>query len=353
MEEIIQYRHAPIIRKVNALLIPVTLINRDMAGAKEFNKIYHIGLNSGYRIITRTPSGGISQARGIFRAPCWDARHIGSHLIELTFIDYDGMWRIQFRTKPEDKKKKYFGRKSFATFKEICQSFKLNIDDYAITPEEGLEAKKQIESPLIQFHRPGFAHKIFTNVHHIDFRSSYPTGLINTHPEFREVIKYIYDNRFKDNAKYKMVLNASIGMMQSRLTQYRWAHLARDAIMDNNNRVRAMAEKLINAGNIVLLYNTDGIWYCGDIYHDDKEGDGLGSWHTDHKSCKFRAKSAGAYEFIEDGKYHVRLRGETKLDKVKPRSKWEWGDIYHPDAEVIEFEWKEGVGLLKDGEVVV
>ena len=355
MEEIMEYKHALITRKVNALLIPVTLIDRDMAGAREFNKVYHMCLNSDYRIITRTPSGGISQARGVFRAPCWDVRHLGSHIVELTIIDCDGMWRIQFRTKPEEtkKKKKNFGRKAFATFKEVCQSFGLNLDDYAITPQEGLKAKEQIDSLLIQFHRPGFANKIFTNVHHLDFRSSFPTGLINTHPEFREVVQHIYDNRFKDNDKFKMVLNASIGMMQSRMMQNRWAHLARDAILDNNNRVRAMADKLLKAGNIVLLYNTDGIWYCGDIYHDDQEGDGLGSWHTDHKSCKFRAKSEGAYEFIEDGKYHVRLRGKTKLDKVKPRSKWEWGDIYHPDAEVIEFTWKDGVGLLKDGEVVV
>jgi hypothetical protein len=63
-------------------------------------------------------------------------------------------------------------------------------------------------------------------------------------------------------------------------------------------------------------------------------------------------RSAGAYEFIEDGKYHVRLRGHTNLDHIKPRSCWEWGDIYQDECVVINFEFVEGVGVTKDGEVI-
>ena len=38
------------------------------------------------------------------------------------------------------------------------------------------------------------------------------------------------------------------------------------------------------------------------------------------------------YEFIEDGKYTPVVRGKTKLDRVKPRSEWQWGDIFKYDA---------------------
>ena len=83
-----------------------------------------------------------------------------------------------------------------------------------------------------------------------------------------------------------------------------------------------------NSGRIVISYNTDGVWYDGEIYHGEGEGPNLGQWSNDHVNCMFRAKSAGAYEFIEDGKYYPVVRGQTTLDAIKPRSSWEWGDIY-------------------------
>lgn len=354
MEILKEYKCAPILRHPNALLIPVTVIERDMRGAHLFNQIYQACRDSGYKTIPRTPSGAISQARGLFRPPMWDARRLNNHCIEITVIDVDGMWRVQFRNDiiQHEKSEKYYGRKAFKLFKDKCLEFGVSMDKLAISPEEAKKAKSEIPSPPTHLSRESFAHKTFTNVHHIDFRSSYPTGLINTHPEFRPVVEYIYTHRFEDNDKWKLVLNASIGMMQSPITEFKWAHLARDAIMDNNRRIKEMAQELTENGNVILLYNTDGIWYMGDIYHNNSEGDGLGSWHTDHKNCTFRAKSNGAYEFIEDGRYHVRLRGRTTLDTIKPRTEWKWGDIYHEDAIIHDFTWTEGIGILKDGVLV-
>lgn len=96
---------------------------------------------------------------------------------------------------------------------------------------------------------------------------------------------------------------------------------------------------------MVLLYNTDGIWYCGDVYHGEGEGKRLGEWENDHINCMFRAKSAGSYEFVEDGKYYPVVRGRTNLDLITPRENWKWGDIFKKEAKVIEFYWLAGEGI--------
>lgn len=126
--------------------------------------------------------------------------------------------------------------------------------------------------------------------------------------------------------------------------------MAKDAIADNNKRLFDLSQKISDSGRQVMLWNTDGVWYQGDIYHGEGEGKKLGDWENDHVNCSLRIKSKGAYEYIEDGKYYPVLRGYTKLDKVKPRNEWKWGDIFHTDAVVIEFYWREGIGLTdKEG----
>ena len=94
-----------------------------------------------------------------------------------------------------------------------------------------------------------------------------------------------------------------------------------------------------------ILYNTDGVWYYspnGKPYHGEGEGKGIGCWENDHLDCKWRAKSKGCYEFIEEGKYSPVVRGLTKYDKIKPdRTTWEWGDIFKKEAEVIQLKLKD------------
>ena len=120
--------------------------------------------------------------------------------------------------------------------------------------------------------------------------------------------------------------------MQSSIIHARYARLSRDAIHDNNRRVYELAERVRAAGYIPLLYNTDGFWYCDPEhkgpYHGAGEGSGLGEWHTDHHAEKWRAKSAGAYEYIENGEYTPVIRGRTRLDLTQHRRDWQWGDIF-------------------------
>ena len=123
--------------------------------------------------------------------------------------------------------------------------------------------------------------------------------------------------------------------MQSKWCGYKYAHLSRDAITDNNNRIIKLSDELSSQGRVILSYNTDGIWYQGEIYHGNGEGHDLGQWENDHINCQFRMKSDGSYEFIENGKYYPVVRGYTRLDRIKPRTEWVWGDIYQ--AGIITF----------------
>ena len=205
----------------------------------------------------------------------------------------------------------------------------IDLDKYKI--DNGAEVKKTIDKPLILF-RDDIKGFVYDNVHHIDFHNSYPAGLVNTHPEFKTTVERIYNMRNDPDksALYKAILNYSIGWMQSLKggKTAAWAHLAADAIRDNNKRIIELTIKLQAAGRVILGYNTDGIWYQGKPYSGAGEGKGLGQWSNDHVYCTFRAKSNGIYEFMEAGKYYPVVRGVTDLDMIKPREEWEWGDIY-------------------------
>ena len=110
----------------------------------------------------------------------------------------------------------------------------------------------------------------------------------------------------------KAILNFSIGWMQSYKPSNKryaeWAHLSRDAIADNNKRIIDLSIRLQASGRKILGYNTDGIWYQGQIYHGAGEGNNLGDWSNDHTNCLFRSKSDGSYEFIEDNTYNAVVR---------------------------------------------
>lgn len=351
IKELLKLKHSDITRKVNYVKIPCTAYQMNDEGAHKFNELYKWIKSLNFKQIVRTPSGGISIERKNFKPPMWDVRTTKS-LIELTIIIKEGCWRIQFRTIPKktDEGTSLYGSACFKLFREKCKEFGIDLDEYKIY--NGKEVKEEIERPLISLERPTYRDKIFNNVHHMDFHSSYPTGLINTHPEFKAPIKWMYEHRKEDNNKYKLVLNATIGYMQSLdCCDAMWAHLSRDAINDNNKRIREMAHKLRISGKVVISYNTDGIWYLGDVYHDSEEGKNLGQWENDHINCTFRAKSAGSYEFIENGKYYPVVRGQTRLDMIKSRDQWVWGDIYQDIAIPLTYKWTED-GIVRDGELV-
>lgn len=318
---------------INYLRIPVTLLQPNEDNAQKFNQILaELKLDDEYSIITRTPSGGICKTVDKLFIPSYDYIYTPNSA-EITILDIQGMWRIQFRSGIyEDDDKKISGRGAFRKFNKLLEKDGINLEDYAV--ENGLDIKATIEKPLIGMDDPTYKDMIFEGVNHIDFHNSYPAGLVNTHPEFYNVIKTCYDKR-KEDGSYKAVLNFSIGFMQSKWCGYKYAALSRDAIKNNNDRIKALANELKTAGRMILSFNTDGIWYSGEVYHGEGEGNDLGQWSNDHINCKFRMKSDGAYEYIENGKYHPVVRGYTKLDRIKDRENWDWGDIYQ--ADIITF----------------
>lgn len=226
----------------------------------------------------------------------------------------------------------------------------IDMKDYAITEAEGKAIKESSDFPKPYIDMNGApSGQTFEHCNHIDFHSSYPAGLVNTHPEFRPTIERIYQQR-KINPNRKKALNYFIGCMQSPRTTWkcRWSHLAKDAIGDNNRRIEEMDARLLANGDKILGHNTDGIWYQGPVYHGEGEGDDLGQWHNDHINCRFRAKSRGAYEFIEDGHYEPVVRGITELDLIKPREEWQWGDIFKNYKLLVPyFDDREGIVMGK------
>lgn len=338
IKELKNLKHTKSSAKINYLLIPVSVFDITEEGAKAFNKIYFWLKEQNLFKLERTSSGGIKSGPHR-RRPAWDIK-INKICVELTVLLEGCAWRIQFRTQPPQKMS---GRKAFASFKKMLLKKGIDLEKYAI--ENGKEVKEEIEKPLIGAKREIFYDYTFEKVNHIDFHSSYAGGLANTHEEFREILTELYQKREKKEI-YKNILNFSIGFMQSISGCHaRWAHLSRDAIKDNNERVRKLAEILEKKGRIVLSFNTDGIWYKGAVYHGEGEGDGLGQWHNDHVNCKFRARSAGSYEFIENGVYNAVVRGI----KNDIKTGWEWGAIYEKKAEPQLFSFTEEGGVIVNG----
>ena len=332
-------------KPVNYVNIKCSLLTPNIENATKFNEILHYLQENVTEKVHRTKSGGISRSRFI-RLPSYDYTYSisGAELLILTEFGY---YRIQFRPKlaETDDAKSMSGRKAFNEFKKILSENGINLDDYAV--DNGEEVKQEIEKPMIKMERNMFIstedHNGFKNAHHIDFHNSYPGGLMITHPEFKPVIEMMYAKR-KENPIYKAILNYSIGFMQSKWVGFKYAALSRDAINNNNARLRRVAQALKDSGRTVLAYNTDGIWYCGEIYHGEGEGKNVGQWENDHINCHIRFKSAGAYEFIEDDKYHPVVRGYTRLDTIKSRDEWSWGDIYKNDIIVFKLTDKGIIG---------
>ena len=339
-------KHCPLSLTPNALLIPVTKLHYTPANIDLFNRIYkYMKKAQGFAKIERTPSGAISNKCGISaKLKRWDFRR-SDLWMEITIIESAGMWRIQMSPGKDKETPVLSGRQAFFMFENFIKKFDINMEDYAI--DNGEIINKQIEKPLIGLsHGRVYQDRVFYKVNHVDFHNSYPAGLVNTHPEFKKGIEYLYFNR-KTKPEYKDLLNYTIGFFHSKFCRYKFAHLAKDAIADSNKRVLELARRIEKAGRTILLYNTDGFWYIGEPYHGEGEGSKLGEWHNDHINCKFRAKSSGAYEFIENEEYFPVLRGFTKLDEVKPRENWEWGDIYQENAVLRAYDFDEEKGIYE------
>lgn len=323
-------------------------IEPEICEKEEWNKIYEHYLKEQYDLEELTESGGLKQGRQV--RPNTYSIDSDRKSITLYIRDYTGVKAYRWKSKNAEKEaspNKVSPREAFSLFKKACKRYGIYLENYSVDNGEYIK-EYEIQKAKI-WCREGDLDQIYSSVYHLDFHSSYPSGLALTHPEFRPVIEELYEKR-KIKPEYKDVLNYTIGWMQSKHCGFKYSNLARDAINNNNERIDEMTKRLKADGLYPVLYNTDGIWYIGDHeYHGEGEGDGIGQWHNDYVNVqKFRIKSRGCYEFIdEQGQYHVKMRGYSKLDDIKPRDQWEWGDIYKVEAQGKLIKFEPGFGLIE------
>lgn len=286
--------------------------------------------------IIRTPSGGISTKN---KFPAYDVTvdGVGCELLVVAEIDNNpAIYRVQYRTQIKTVNNvRMFGTIAFNRFAAELKRDGIDITSYYI--DNGIEIKKEIEKPLIGLTNQSFKDRIFTNVHHLDIRSSYPSGMAECCPEWKPTIERLYSGR-EEHPEYKEILNLSCGYFQSvKNFGAKLAHISKYAIKRNNERIQKMSKWLTDTNRVVIAYNTDGIWFYGESTNLNSHK--LGDFNQDHTNCKIRFKSNGSYEYIENGVYHPVVRGKTKLDEIKDRTSWNWGDIYCKDAQPIELQF--------------
>lgn len=322
----------------NIKRVKATVLNYTKEGIEQFNEWVdwcHENISAKANA-QWTPSGGLKKCQAT-RLGCYGFPRSSKTVIELVIYYKLQLARLQVTLRNEKKNSgpQEFGTSAFRKFRDVLKRHGIDIEEYAENDEQkALEIKKTIPSPKIKMN-PIFIGQTLEHVYHLDLNSAFPSGMVVAYPELRPAIEEIYTKR-KVDPNMKNVLNMSWGYLQSFLCKYKWAALSKAGMEWTNNRLDELTHELLTSGRVVIGYNTDGIWYVGPEYHDEFEGDGLCRWKTDHKNCKFRAKSDGAYEFVEDGKYTPVVRGYTKLDKIKPREMWEWGDIYGAGGQVME-----------------
>lgn len=319
--------------KPNYLLIPVSALEMGDEAMRRFNEVSRALSLTGWPQIVRTPSHGIAKATP---RPSYDVITT-NYMAEITALTPWGNFRLQFKNAASDKRMR--GRRAFRAFRRALMEDGIDLTDYALADlEEAKIQKEAIDPPPVGLAMPGVEDTTWRGVNHIDFHSSFPAGLAKAVPAFRPTIERLYAAKEAGDEMAKATLNLAIGFMQSiRGCNARWAHLSRRAIDDNNGRVYALAKELAMHGRTPLCYNTDGIWYAGEVYHGRGEGKALGEWSNDHTGCKWRAKSAGAYEYVENGEYHAVVRGVPNERKAG----WGWGSIYTLEAEPDVYEYDE------------
>ena len=181
--------------------------------------------------------------------------------------------------------------------------------------------------------------------------------------EVIELDKQVRSLKQQGDELAKKRLNYPIGASYSlNIRGYRCPMIRYYAVTGCNKHLINLAS-VVNIFGKVLLFNTDGFWAIlnrKDInkivamanQRGETFGDGLGQWKIDHNVDKFRIKSRGAYEYVEEGKYHPVIRGRSILDRIKPREEWKWGDIYKEKAVPSIFSFTEEGGVKLDGKKI-
>lgn len=347
------YRHIPYKLKPNKKKIPINDFNFDRLD--EFNAIYKYALEN-YTEVKYTQSHGIS----VKVEERYEERYFvipSNERFELVIICHQGCYRFLLHNKKQ-KGNDVSGRKACMEIYKQASKFNVHLSDYMV--ENGKDIKKEIVSPHIMVLDNIFINRVLTNVNHIDLNSSYASRISEAHPELKPMYEDLYSKRKNDNDYYKHILTNSVGCWQSEYCvnpkdnitsiPYALANLSKIAINGTRKIIEEMIEKLYDTDRRPLLTNTDGIWYFGEPYHDENEGNNLCQWKNDHTNCKFLMVSKGAYQYEENGVCTTVVRGISNLDAIEPdRTKWKFGDI-RKITNITTYKFVKGIGVIKDYE---
>lgn len=341
---------------MNGYILPVTKLNMNDENIEKFNaiieQIHKMQEEDGaFQKIRRTKSGGISKKKNGWTCSQYDIRTSGAG-VELTVL-CDRCFRLQLGNVQKDSNGKVIsGRTAFNRFRKELAKDGIDIEDYATNdPAEAEKINAKIRKPRIKMNYKSKnidEAPVLENVVHLDFHKAYMSYLGVSHPEIMPTIERLMKEAKENNdPTIKSIFTNFIGFCHSKIINRKYVTLAKDAINAFNEKFDEVIYDMVKNFKIVG-FNTDGAWYQSRCLSRSYEGNGkdygpnLGQFQNDYFATKFRAKSDGAYEFIDtDGKYHAVVRGRTELDKIKDRSEWEWGDIYDKRAVAFEYEIKD------------
>lgn len=334
--------------KPNRIKIP-----KNSVSVEKFNEILSFCKSNMQEYVT-TASGGISFSKKNLSSmlESYHYEH-GSTWGDITILSSVGNVRITHAstdTSTSDKTApKMTGSAAFGIFKRLCTDFGLDIESYA---RNNTEADAMFRAPLRCHIKDDYLKVWHHHCYHIDFNSSFMSQLAKHYPEFKPVIEHMY-NRRKSEPIYKNVLNNTYGYMMSKWAKYRFAHLSRLMVTENNKALEELRQKLLINGYRPLMFNSDGIWYADTknkgAYHDDNEGVNLGQWKTDYSDCDLLIGSANNYAIVKDGKTEIKKSGQSNLDKVLPRELWKPCLIFQDITNPIIYRYTDD-GIIKKGE---
>lgn len=348
----IKFAPSSLKNKPNLIKFPVTKVTLEEWNeiVSKYNKMYEEDLI--HRGFVFTKSGAISTTKEnlMHNNCCYEVRQT-RYMHELIINCGQGRARVQYDHGQTPQEKSCSGHKAFSKLQREFKKDGIDLSTYFIT--NGKEIKETIPKPLITLCiLPDIT---YTNVYHIDINSAYPYAMTIKVPEWKKTIERIYDGRM-NNTMNKSVLNMSYGWFQCQYFGYKLAHISKFCIEYTIEYLKKITNKILNNGCSAICYNTDGIWFKCDnpeyIKELEKEASyKLGGFKIDHKNCSIRFKSAGCYEYIEDGIYTPVVRGRTNLDDLKPRKEWEWGDIYKAIPHVF-YNSTEEYGIIEIGDEI-
>lgn len=330
----------------------------------EINREYNYWLSYKPNLVYNknlTYSGQLSKAN--FNYGVWYILNNQFFKLFVSCVDAEDIpcaYQLRFRINDTDFGREISGRDSFQRFRAELKKDGVDIENFAIGNGKELKSTVDFGNPVIQFDE-SIKDKTIENAHHVDMASAYMYFAGIYHPEWEKTIQRIYDLR-KSSSIYKHILTHACGFFQSQYCilnghGYALADVSSFAIRSTAIAVKKMAKELSNYGFKILAFNTDGVWFCGDlkllpqeIFEKFTQKKEIGKFSIDHKNCTIRFKSVGAYEYMENGKYTPVVRGLTRYDRAGlARDNWKWGYIYTPEGEQVEvYKFEKDCGLRRE-----